>query len=107
MISMAGLMPRGRTFPGRSPNHKGSLVRGGPKRRLLLPTEDHRRYKRRMRCVKCGSENPSGTKFCGECGTPVEHLCPHCGFANLPLTKFCRACGVALGAAGQATRVQR
>ena len=24
-----------------------------------------------MKCAKCGSENPDGTKFCGECGEPL------------------------------------
>jgi len=59
-----------------------------------------------MRCASCGVENPTGTKFCGECGTPVENHCPHCGFENLPLTKFCRDCGTALGAEGKSTPAQ-
>jgi TOMM system kinase/cyclase fusion protein len=49
-----------------------------------------------MHCPSCGSENPEGTKFCGECGTSVENRCPQCGFENLPLTKFCRECGTSL-----------
>src|SRR5712691_9834359 len=54
-----------------------------------------------MRCTSCGFENPQGTKFCGEFGTPVENRCPQCGFENLPLTKFCRECGTPLGGSGK------
>jgi uncharacterized membrane protein YvbJ len=49
-----------------------------------------------MQCPSCGSENPEGTKFCGECGVPIQTRCPQCGFANLPSTKFCRECGTPL-----------
>jgi zinc-ribbon domain len=24
-----------------------------------------------MRCFNCGSENPAGKRFCGDCGTPI------------------------------------
>ncbi|HEV8713607.1 MAG TPA: adenylate/guanylate cyclase domain-containing protein, partial [Candidatus Binatia bacterium] len=53
-----------------------------------------------MRCVTCGSDNPEGTKFCGECGAPFGRHCPQCGFENFPQTKFCRECGAAVGAEG-------
>jgi predicted ATPase/class 3 adenylate cyclase len=46
-----------------------------------------------MHCASCGSDNPEGTKFCGECGVPIQTRCSQCGFANLPSTKFCRECG--------------
>lgn len=49
-----------------------------------------------MRCPSCGSDNPEGTKFCGECGVSVQPHCPQCGFKNLPSTKFCRQCGSSL-----------
>src|SRR5262245_31536694 len=49
-----------------------------------------------MHCPSCGSDNPEGTKFCGECGVSFSPRCPQCGFANLPATKFCRQCGAAL-----------
>src|SRR5262245_55803750 len=49
-----------------------------------------------MRCPSCGSDNPEGTKFYGECGASLPPRCPQCGFANLPATKFCRQCGTAL-----------
>ena len=35
-------------------------------------------------------------KFCGECGTRIEGLCPGCGTSNPPTNKFCHQCGQAL-----------
>jgi class 3 adenylate cyclase/tetratricopeptide (TPR) repeat protein len=35
-------------------------------------------------------------KFCGECGTRIEGLCPGCGTSNPPTNKFCHQCGEAL-----------
>ena len=31
-----------------------------------------------MECPQCHHANPSGTKFCGECGTRLQVLCPAC-----------------------------
>ncbi|MDA2919111.1 AAA family ATPase [Desulfobacterota bacterium AH_259_B03_O07] len=45
-----------------------------------------------MRCASCGFENPSGIKFCGECGAPLKHRCSSCGFENPPGFKFCGEC---------------
>ena len=51
-----------------------------------------------MHCTHCGFENPDGMKFCGECGTALQHLCPQCGFENPPRFKFCGECGASLTA---------
>jgi class 3 adenylate cyclase/tetratricopeptide (TPR) repeat protein len=51
-----------------------------------------------MRCSRCGSENPAGTKFCSECGTGLPRACPHCGVDNAPAAKFCNECGASLNA---------
>src|SRR5712692_5697625 len=61
-----------------------------------------------MHCPSCGSDNPEGTKFCGECGVSFQPPCPQCGFENLPSTKFCRQCGSALREqpSGSASREQ-
>ena len=40
-------------------------------------------------------------KFCGECGSALQYLCPQCGFKNPPRFKFCGACGTSL--TGQAS----
>src|SRR5262249_20577048 len=49
-----------------------------------------------MRCSNCGSENPSGKKFCGDCGWPLANLCPKCGADNPPGKRFCGDCGATL-----------
>src|SRR5262245_20347005 len=46
-----------------------------------------------MPCPQCNHINPSGTKFCGECGTRLQSLCPACQAANPPTNKFCSECG--------------
>src|ERR1051326_8197536 len=52
-----------------------------------------------MTCPSCGSDNPAGQKFCGECGTPLAPVCPACGTQNPPGQKFCGECGTPLGIA--------
>ncbi len=49
-----------------------------------------------MVCSNCGTENPAGRKFCGECGTALARICANCGAANEPQFKFCGECGIAL-----------
>lgn len=50
-------------------------------------------------CRGCGTVNPAGTKFCRQCGTPVENaiptkrVCQNCGAEISPETKFCGECG--------------
>jgi class 3 adenylate cyclase/tetratricopeptide (TPR) repeat protein len=47
-------------------------------------------------CPECSAENPSGQRFCGQCGNPLDAGCPTCGAQNAPGNKFCGACGGAL-----------
>jgi class 3 adenylate cyclase/tetratricopeptide (TPR) repeat protein len=49
-----------------------------------------------MKCLRCEHENPSGVKFCGECGARLESSCTACGAANPPENKFCGQCGASL-----------
>ena len=35
-----------------------------------------------MKCPKCQFENPDTQKFCGECGSKLDKVCPNCGDAN-------------------------
>jgi len=56
-----------------------------------------------MRCSKCGSENPVGKRFCGDCGAPLASLCPKCRADNPAGKRFCGECGTALGAAATVT----
>jgi len=51
---------------------------------------------RAMRCSKCGSENPAGKKFCGDCGAPLANRCPNCSSENPAGKRFCGECGSAL-----------
>ncbi|MGO4329003.1 adenylate/guanylate cyclase domain-containing protein [Cupriavidus sp. 2TAF22] len=49
-----------------------------------------------MRCTNCQFENPSGARFCEECGQKLAQICPQCGHASSPAAKFCGACGALL-----------
>jgi class 3 adenylate cyclase len=55
-----------------------------------------------MRCPRCQHENPSGVRFCGECGARLESLCPSCRASNPASNKFCNECGAPLGQAAPA-----
>ena len=55
-----------------------------------------------MRCVSCGSDNPSGKKFCGDCGAQLGNACPKCGAENPETKKFCGDCGAPLAAGSRA-----
>jgi class 3 adenylate cyclase/predicted ATPase len=54
-----------------------------------------------MRCEKCGTENPAGKRFCGDCGAPLENRCARCGADNPAEKKFCGDCGAPLAAAAR------
>ncbi len=49
-----------------------------------------------MPCPVCGTDNPTGRKFCGECGNPLAQACPNCGTPIGSATKFCGECGTPL-----------
>jgi len=59
-----------------------------------------------MRCLKCGSENPGGKRFCGDCGAALANKCPQCGVENPPEKKFCGDCGATLSAGTLASTVR-
>ncbi len=54
-----------------------------------------------MNCPNCRHDNPSGNKFCAECGVklPIPNICPACRTENPAGTKFCSECGAKLTAA--------
>ena len=49
-----------------------------------------------MRCESCGTENPTGQRFCGGCGSALSSTCGTCGTANRPGQRFCGECGTQL-----------
>lgn len=49
-----------------------------------------------MDCPSCGISNPTGKKFCGDCGASLPPCCAVCGAENPPGTRFCGNCGTAL-----------
>jgi len=53
-------------------------------------------------CAACGSENPAGKRFCGDCGAPLGAACPSCGAENPPDKRFCGDCGTPLDTAAAA-----
>jgi class 3 adenylate cyclase/predicted ATPase len=60
-----------------------------------------------VRCAKCGAENPSGKKFCGDCGAPLANSCPKCGADNPAGKRFCGECGASLGAPDAASAAKK
>ncbi len=60
-----------------------------------------------MRCSNCKTENPTGKKFCGDCGAVLANLCPKCGADNPAGKHFCGECGTALGAPAAAAQTKK
>src|SRR5436190_822597 len=44
-------------------------------------------------CPVCGTENPTGSRFCGGCGAGLNRVCAACGAASEPGMRFCTQCG--------------
>src|SRR3954469_23789797 len=60
-----------------------------------------------MSCAACGTENPTGARFCMSCGAPLEQRCPNCGSAVPPEARFCMSCGGRLEAPGKPQQPMR
>lgn len=60
-------------------------------------------------CSACSAENPEGTRFCGQCGTPADApwVCSACGVENPPATKFCGQCGAPAGSTSTAKQTEQ
>ncbi|UCG40574.1 MAG: AAA family ATPase, partial [Acidimicrobiia bacterium] len=50
-------------------------------------------------CASCGTEAPSGAKFCMECGSRLALTCENCGTQLPDAAKFCLECGTPVGGA--------
>src|SRR6266566_4681181 len=44
-------------------------------------------------CPNCGVENPTGHKFCGQCGHALAVVCASCGSPSRQGERFCGECG--------------
>lgn len=51
------------------------------------------------KCPNCGAENSANSKFCSNCGNPLntESYCPNCGNKIPSNSKFCPNCGQKIG----------
>src|SRR5258705_1314075 len=49
-----------------------------------------------MKCLRCQAENPTGTRFCGQCAASLVTVCRSCGATNPPDNKFCGQCAAPL-----------
>src|SRR6476646_10222833 len=63
---------------------------------VLLPAQ----YTRCVLCASCGTENPSGKRFCRSCGSSLAAACPSCGAPITADDRFCGECGTPLAADG-------
>src|SRR5499425_3466573 len=55
-----------------------------------------------MQCPSCRADNPAGSRFCDQCGTPLPAACRSCGATLRPESRFCGTCGAPVGAATSA-----
>jgi class 3 adenylate cyclase/tetratricopeptide (TPR) repeat protein len=46
-----------------------------------------------MRCPRCQATNPTGARFCEECGARLARICPHCRAEVSSGKRFCWSCG--------------
>ena len=57
-----------------------------------------------MKCVQCGHDLDSGSKFCSGCGSKQEKTCADCGASLNPDARFCGQCGTKAEARANAVR---
>jgi class 3 adenylate cyclase len=50
-----------------------------------------------MTCPRCQTENPTGAKFCLECGAPLNARCEACGTPLPAAARFCLECAHPVG----------
>ena len=52
-----------------------------------------------MHCTACTFDNPTGARFCSQCGSALVLQCPACHEPVTPASRYCSACGFALATA--------
>jgi YD repeat-containing protein len=59
-------------------------------------------------CYKCGTENPTNTKFCLKCGAQLVRKCPECNCdSSLVATGMCGTCGTSYELATRRKELQK
>ena len=56
-----------------------------------------------MNCPSCSHSNPTGSRFCLECGSSFALRCAECGTELPPSAKFCNTCGHPIASGGSAS----
>jgi class 3 adenylate cyclase/predicted ATPase len=59
-----------------------------------------------LQCSACQHKNPSDSKFCFECGGPLDVRCPQCQAPVPAGVKFCNQCGARLESTASRSTVQ-
>ena len=76
--------------------HRDQFSMGTVKRR------DPAQEPQKIKCAKCGADLDANSRFCNQCGAPVEQqeastiTCPVCGATLSADSKFCNSCGTKL-----------
>ena len=78
-----------RTIRSRKPMPDGDTARG-------VASAPEFATRSGMRCESCGTQNPTGQRFCGQCGAALTLICGSCGATNQPSQRYCGACGTSL-----------
>jgi class 3 adenylate cyclase/tetratricopeptide (TPR) repeat protein len=75
-------------------NQGASFRQGGPiPRGKRLELTSVAASKAAVRCRVCAHDNAIDNKFCTNCGTPLEAICPACGRGRATGSNFCGWCG--------------
>ena len=59
-------------------------------------TKSQNQSNKNFNCEKCGTSNPSNSKFCNKCGSKLGSACIKCGANNPDNSSFCNKCGFTL-----------
>ncbi|MEM9189348.1 MAG: SPFH domain-containing protein [Myxococcota bacterium] len=103
-MGMANMMNQGMHNANQPPPHQappqGSPPQGSPPQGSPPQGSPPQAAANLAICPECDAPNPSGAKFCMNCGanlTPTPKYCAACGHENPPGAKFCLNCGTAMG----------
>src|ERR1700733_14452495 len=78
--------PPGPGFAGGGPGFTQAPQQQAPEQQAPAPAGT-------TECSNCHSQVQVGSKFCAECGTPMQKHCTNCNASLSPTAKFCAECG--------------